>query len=106
MMSPRAARSAWRVTLTVLLASLVSVLAACTMAGPAGPSKSGALSPAPVRSAARDRAAGPRLALPAPTALVPFGGQGPASAGGWYPAGRLVGGMPAGYETNIVPPGA
>ena len=111
MMSPRAARSARHLTLTVLLASLVSVLAACTTAGPAGPSKSGALSPAPARSAARDRAAGPRppgrrLGLPAPTALVPFGGQGPASAGGWRPAGRLVDGLPAVYETTLVPPGA
>jgi hypothetical protein len=115
MMSPRAARRAWRVTLTVLLASLVSVLAACTPAGQAGqaePSKSGALSPpAPAHSAARVRAAAPRpsrprLSLPVPAALGAFGGQGPASAGGWRPAGRLVDGTPAVYEATLVPPGA
>jgi hypothetical protein len=107
MMSPRAARSARHIALTVLLASLVGVLAACTMAGLTGPSKSGALSPpAPRHTAARDRAAGPRPPLPAPAVLVPFGGQGPASAGGWHPAGRLVDGMPAVYETTLVPPGA
>lgn len=112
MTSPRSARSARRVTLTVLLASLVSVLAACTTAGPVGPSSGGALSPsASTHSVARDRTAGmrprgPRPPLPAPAVLVPFGGPGPASASGWHPAGRLVDGMPAVYETTLVPPGA
>src|SRR6201996_5011875 len=112
MTTPRAGRSARRITLTALLAGLVSVLAACTMAGLAGPSKSGALSPpVPAHSAARDRAAaprpsGPRPPLPAPTALVPFSGHSPASTGGWHVAGRLVDGMPAVYETTLVPPGA
>jgi hypothetical protein len=109
MMSPRAARRARRVPLTVLLASLLSVLAACTMAGQPEPSKGGAPSPpAPARSAAKERAAvprpsRPRLSLPPPAALVPFGG--PASAGGWHPAGRLVDGLPAVYEAALVPPG-
>src|ERR1700761_8445703 len=100
-----------RTTLMVLLAGLVSVLAACTMARPTGPSKSGAFSPpVPAHSAARGRAAAvrpsrPRPPLPAPTALAPFGGHSPATAGGWHVAGRLVDGMPAVYEATLVPPG-
>jgi hypothetical protein len=107
MLSPRAVRSARRATVVMLLASLVSGLAACTMAGPSGPSTSGAPSPSvPAHSAVKDRVAGPRPPLPAPAALAPFGGQGPASGGSWHPAGRLVGGMPAVYETTLIPPGA
>ena len=52
------------------------------------------------------RAPALRPPLPAPAALVPFGGHGPASAKGWHPAGRLVGGLPAVYETALAPPGA
>jgi hypothetical protein len=99
-------------TLTALLASLISMLAACTAAKPANPSKSGALSSSvPAHSAVRDRTttprpSGPRPPLPAPTALVPFVARGPAGAGTWHVAGRLVDGMPAVYETTLVPPGA
>jgi hypothetical protein len=41
-----------------------------------------------------------------PAALIPFGPP-PAAAGqgAWRPAGRLVGGEPAVYETTLVPPG-
>ena len=44
--------------------------------------------------------------LPAPVTLQPFPGT-PAYAGegAWQPAGRLVGGKPAVYETMLVPPG-
>jgi hypothetical protein len=91
------------VTLTVLLAGLVSVLPACTVAGPA--TGSGSSPPSPARSAARLRVTGPRPPIPAPAALVPFAGQGPVSAAPWRPAGRLVNGMPAVYETTLVPPG-
>lgn len=41
--------------------------------------------------------------LPAPVALVPFGG--PAGQGSWIPAGRRVNGDAAVYETTLVPPG-
>jgi hypothetical protein len=103
MMSQQAARRARRAALTALLASLVAALAACTVPGLAA---SGApSSPAPARSAARLRVAGPRPPMPAPAALVPFAGQGPAGAGAWHPAGRLVGGLPAVYEAALVPPG-
>lgn len=105
MMSLRAPRSARRAAVPVLLACLASALAACT---PAGPARNGAASPpaphrASVRSAA-SRAAGPRPPLAAPAALVPFAGPESSGAGGWHPAGRLVHGMPAVYETALVPP--
>jgi hypothetical protein len=106
MMGPQAARSARRMTVAGLFAGLVGLLASCTAAGLAGAAQSGApLPPAAAHSAARARPAGPRLALPTPTALVPFAGQGPAGADGWHPAGRLVDGRPAVYETTLVPPG-
>jgi hypothetical protein len=110
MMSLRASRAVRRLTRTVLLASLGSALAACTATGPSGPSGSGAASPSAAHSAAARRAAavrspGPRPPLPPPAALVPFGGHGPAGAVGWHPAGRLVDGLPAVYETTLVPPG-
>jgi hypothetical protein len=102
MMSPKAARRTRRVTLTVLVAALVSVLAACTVPGLTGPAGSGApSSPAPTHP----RAAVLRPLVPAPAALVPFGGQGPASAVAWHTAGRLVRGLPAVYEAALVPPG-
>ena len=47
---------------------------------------------------------GPRP-LPAPAALAPFTTAAPAGQGTWAPAGRPVGGVPAVYETALVPPG-
>ncbi|HEY0937240.1 MAG TPA: hypothetical protein VGD91_26315 [Trebonia sp.] len=92
------------------------MLAACTAAGLTGAAKSSAASPsakshvasppAPTHAATGVRAAGTHPSLPAPTALVPFGSHGPASAEGWHPAGRLIDGRPAVYETTLVPPGA
>ena len=43
--------------------------------------------------------------LAAPHALAPFGGPLVAGEGAWKPAGRLVQGMSAVYETSLVPPG-
>jgi len=42
--------------------------------------------------------------MPVPAALAPFDGVA-AGEGAWHPAGRLVGGVPAVYETTMVPPG-
>lgn len=47
----------------------------------------------------------PASRLPGPVALVPFGRPAAADQGTWRPAGRLVGGVPAVYETTLVPPG-
>jgi len=43
--------------------------------------------------------------LPVPAALTPFTASTSAGQGGWQPAGRPVGGVPAVYETTLVPPG-
>ncbi len=43
--------------------------------------------------------------LPAPAALTPFAPAATATDGTWTPAGRLVNGFPAVYETHLVPPG-
>lgn len=40
--------------------------------------------------------------LPTPSALTPFSGSTPAT---WTPAGRLVNGVAAVYETTLIPPG-
>jgi hypothetical protein len=49
---------------------------------------------------------GGKAVLPVPAPLQPFPGvRAYARAGVWQPAGRLVGGKPALYETLIVPPG-
>src|SRR5664280_2599504 len=44
--------------------------------------------------------------LPVPTALPPLNALAAPGEGGWHPAGRLVGGVPAVYETTLVPPGS
>ncbi len=43
--------------------------------------------------------------LPVPAALALFGAPAAPDDGSWHPAGRLVGGIPAVYETSLVPPG-
>jgi hypothetical protein len=43
--------------------------------------------------------------LPAPASLIPFTSSTPAGAGAWAAAARPVNGIPAVYETALVPPG-
>jgi hypothetical protein len=106
MMSLLVPPGARRAVPPVLLACLAIVLAACTTGALRGPLKTSTLSPsAPSRATAAARAASPRPPLPAPAALAPFAHPAPAGAGAWHPAGRLVDGMPAVYETTLVPPG-
>src|ERR1700722_18968918 len=47
----------------------------------------------------------PGSPLPTPASLTPFGAPTVAGEGVWSPAGRMVGGVPAVYETTLVPPG-
>jgi hypothetical protein len=47
----------------------------------------------------------PGAPLPRPVALIPFVRRASAGQGTWRPAGRRVGGVPAVYETSLVPPG-
>ena len=69
--------------------------ATAPVSGPMSPG-----TPAPSRSAPS-----PGTPLPAPAALVPFGGPAAAGEGVWRPAGRPSGGIPALYETTLIPPG-
>ena len=45
------------------------------------------------------------IPLPVPTALTPFNTPTIPGEGAWHPGGRSVGGVPAVYETTLVPPG-
>lgn len=66
--------------------------------GRTGPPAATASSPGTTSSAP-----GP-VPLAAPSRLAPFPGT-PGGGGSWAPAGRLVQGVPAVYETTLVPPG-
>ena len=50
-------------------------------------------------------AGGLGLPLPVPTALAPFTALTTPGEGRWHPVGRSVGGVPAVYETTLLPPG-
>lgn len=106
-MSLRVSRSTRRLVVPVLLACLAGVLAGCTASVAAGQPGSGTAATlnAPSRSPAPVRATSPKPPMRAPTALAAFAGADLAGAGVWHPAGRLVGGFPAVYETTLVPPG-
>jgi hypothetical protein len=43
--------------------------------------------------------------LPVPRALLPFNALAAPGAGAWHAGGRIVAGVPAVYETTLVPPG-
>jgi hypothetical protein len=53
-------------------------------------------------TASGQQASGP---LPAPATLAPFGSSLAARGGTWSPTGRTVRGVPAVYQTTLVPPG-
>jgi hypothetical protein len=116
-----------RVAALVVLVSVVAALAACDSVSVPRHRSHQAVAARPTRSTAgkrtgrgTGRVTGPgrvdtitvRVAapgtppLPAPATLQPFTGT-PAYAGqgAWRPAGRLVDGHPAVYETLLVPPG-
>jgi len=91
-------------------------LTSCSAGPPAPPiavhDSGTATSAAPWHPATAQRAAAPASShprpgspLPAPAALVPFGPPGSGGQGAWSAAGRPVGGVPAVYETTLVPPG-
>lgn len=103
---------ATRVALCVVMAAAVVTLASC---GGGKPSAAASLRAAPARAGARiaSRAASPGgrarggtgSPMPLPAALTPFGVRAPSGEGAWHPAGRPVDGIPAVYETTLVPPG-
>ena len=92
----------------------MAALAACTtLSAPGAPPSHRAAAASPTGTAARgNRPVVVRIDVPgtpplsAPPALKPFPGTPAyAAAGAWQPAGRLVAGKPAVYETLLVPPG-
>jgi hypothetical protein len=100
----------------VVLLSGVTALAACTavtapkraQAQPAAVTPAGATGAGAASHAGRSAGAGSdgKASLPRPGTLRSFPGAPPyAGEGVWGPAGRLVGGRPAVYETSLVPPG-
>jgi hypothetical protein len=93
----------------VLVTGVSLGLSSCSQGKPAG---AGHASPGTVSPAAGMRsrdAALPSPAgtgpLPAPAALIPFGGRAVAGEGTWRPAGRPVAGGRAVYATALIPPG-
>src|SRR5580693_208835 len=98
----------------VMLVSVGAVLTACDGSNPtvaASPKATASRTVAGVRGRIVSRtASGRRTAsgageLPVPAPLVPFGASGGTGTGAWRPAGRRVDGVPAVYETALVPPG-
>jgi Phosphodiester glycosidase len=91
----------------VVLAGGSVALTACDAWKPAT-AASPRTTPERTATAARGRIASrvsSRGQLPTPAALVPFGTSGGLGAGTWRPAGLHVDGVPAVYETTLVPPG-
>ncbi len=122
---PAAKRPAGPATRVVgpALVACALVLAACAApdrpaaVGPAG-SRPGAsttattsattttTTPPPATTTTTTTTAPPQLsALPVPSPLAPFAAPATAGEGVWAPVGRSVAGIPAVYETNLVPPG-
>src|SRR5580704_17587105 len=98
----------------VMLVSMSAVLTACDGGKPtaaASPRATASRTAAGVRGRIVSRtASGRRTAsgageLPVPAPLVPFATSGGIGTGAWRPAGRRVDGVPAVYETALVPPG-
>jgi hypothetical protein len=83
---------------------VVAVVAGCGQSLAAGPAGRGDTTKTPARSQGHGATrSGPGLAPPAP--LTPFAGPPLAGAGTWSPAGRRVDGVPAVYETLLIPQG-
>jgi hypothetical protein len=96
----------------LLLAAGLTAPAACTTVEPFAGSPAPAASSlhalsgtASASSPARSLAGARADTAQAPAALTAFGARSYAGEGRWQPAGRLVDGMPAVYETTLVPPG-
>ena len=109
------ARRSWVITAAVCLSL---ALASCGADTPAGDGRRAVIKPSatatgrsPRVSAAASAAARrlpvrvPSTPLRKPADLAPFGARPSAGDGIWRAAGRLVHGVPAVYETRLVPPG-
>ena len=116
-------RALRRTLCLVLVVGASASLMACSAGKPANnsaiarvrPARADASGRATLRATAGNRTASSQAsagngaatggALPVPAALAPFGTATSAGAGAWHAAGRHVDGVPAVYETTLVPPG-
>jgi hypothetical protein len=108
-------RAGTMATFVVLTGGLVASLTSCSAGKPTAISPSHARTPGvPGRTRARTAAptlsagrpvTGTRSALPVPAVLSPFGRAPFTGEGIWHPSGRVVDGVPAIYETTLVPLG-
>jgi hypothetical protein len=114
----RSNRNGRSLPLVVLLSGVTALAACTTLSAPKQPQAhpSAAASSTSTAGKSVSRAAGAAgsggtggdgtAVLPVPATLRPFpGARTYAGEGVWQPAGRLVGGKPAVYETLLVPPG-
>ncbi len=93
-------RSAKKPLLLLALVPAVLVLASC------GAGSTTARTHHAASAAAKSPTTAPRASSTTTTEPPPASEPGPSAAvGPWNPAGRLVGGVPAVYETAVVPPG-
>ena len=105
-------------TYLVLMGGLVASLASCSAGKPTAispshartagvPGRTKARTTAPTQSAAPvvKPVTGTRSPLSVPAALTRFGRAAFTGEGTWHPSGRRVDGVPAIYETTLVPPG-
>ena len=117
MLSIQARRAGIMATYLVLMGGLVASLASCSAGQPTAispshartagvPGRTKARTTAPTHSAPTVKhVTGTRSPLPVPAALRPFGRAAFTGVGTWHPSGRRVDGVPAIYETTLVPPG-
>jgi hypothetical protein len=118
---PGSRPDAQRALATVLVLCLALILTACSNGTPArgaahatSSGRSGTKSPrppaattttAPAVTTSTSQAPKAPIPLPAPATLIPFISPATSGQGSWTAAGRPVSGIPAVYETALVPPG-
>ena len=120
-MRPDARPNAQRALATALVLCLALILTACSNGAPArgaahatSSGRSGTKSPRPPAATTTMNPTTttstppvPKLPVPLPTPapLIPLTSPAPVGEGAWTAAGRPVNGIPAVYETTLVPPG-
>jgi hypothetical protein len=118
---PKAHLFAQWVLATVLVSCLVLILGACSNEAlarraihtrPSGQASESSQRPStatttttPASNTSTSDTPKTAVPLPAPSTLIPFTSPTPVGAGAWSAAGRVVNGIPAVYETALVPPG-
>jgi hypothetical protein len=88
-----------------ILIGVALALASCGAGQPTALGRRPATLPAARSTTTTKPSSTPGPPLPTPASLAPFSAPTVAGEGVWSPAGRMVGGVPAVYETTLVPPG-